>query len=340
MDTLVRYANPPFNYLGTTLFVSYILLALYYSLSISSSLYAQYKRLPSLRLAEDVKNARSRHIMIYAFLASVSFAILSYNMLNFLIQSLTAWARTQNILGRRVSLLGLRYWMLETSLFGTFAQELVGNRPSAFWTQAALLQTWFWNLWMAYKVQQHKFSVRTMVPYAVLSQILPITFTASLFIIQLHLDAVGLSPHRWNTEISKTTDPSKVSSPAAPTANTAVSQARKTSLVIPTILFNAALLALSSLKGHSTFIPLVLFTRVLLLIPSTGRIRFSQNDTLQSVSISFGFFVANLTMSRGTTTFGEVVNGLTIGGFATRTLGYDAELGLLLCAILRWSGGV
>lgn len=151
MDTLVRYANPPFNYLGTTLFLSHIVLALYFTLSLSTSLYAQYKRLPSLKLAEDVRNARTRHIKIYAFLASVSVAIFSYNVLNFLIQSLTAWARTQNLLGRRVSLLGLRYWMLETNLFETFAQELVGKRPGAFWTQAALLETWFWNVWMGYK---------------------------------------------------------------------------------------------------------------------------------------------------------------------------------------------
>jgi hypothetical protein len=151
MNPLFLYASPPFNYLGTTLFLSYILLALYFSFSISTSLYAQYKRLSSPKIAEDVKNARIRHIKIYAFLAFVSFAILSYNMLNFLIQSLTVWARTQNLLGRRVSLLGLRYWMLETNLFGRFARELVGERSSAFWTQAALLQTWFWNVWMAYK---------------------------------------------------------------------------------------------------------------------------------------------------------------------------------------------
>ncbi|KAF2438169.1 hypothetical protein P171DRAFT_424267 [Karstenula rhodostoma CBS 690.94] len=339
MDTLARYAHPPFNYLGTTLFLSYILLALYFTLSISTSLYAQYKRLPSLKLAEDVKNARTRHIKIYAFLASISFAILSYNMLNFLIQSLTVWARTQNLLGRRVSLLGLRYWMLETNLFETFAQELVSKRPNAFWTQAALLETWFWNVWMAYKAQQHKFSVRTMVPYIVLGQILPITFTASLFLVQLHLDAVGFLPDLKKSENMKTGDCSKAPSPVAPDVNTS-SQTRKTSLVLPTIIFNAALMALSSLRNNSIFIPLVLFTRLLLLVLHTGRIRFSKNDLLQSVSISFGFFVANITMSRGTTTFQEIITGLRNGGFATKTLGYDAEFGLLLCAILRWGGGV
>lgn len=178
-----------------------------------------------------------------------------------------------------------------------------------------------------------------MVPWIVLSQTLPIAFAASLFIIQLHLDTLGLSPGPQKKENSKISDSSKPAS-SQETNNTSQPQAMKTSLVLPTILFNVALLALSSLKDHSIFIPFVLFTRLLLLVPHTGRIRFSQNDILQSVSISFGFFVANLTMSRGTTTFGEVVGGLRNGGFATKTLGYDAELGLLLCAILRWGGGV
>ncbi|KAJ4349516.1 uncharacterized protein N0V89_008132 [Didymosphaeria variabile] len=297
MDTLARYANPPFNYLGTTLFLSYILLAFYFTFTISLSLYGQYKRLSGLKVAEDVKNARRRHIKIYAFLASIGFALLSYNMLSFLIQSLTTWARTQNLLGRRLSLLDLRFWMLETNLFGTFAQELVQKRPSAFWTQAALLATWFWNVWMAFK---------------------------------------GLSPDAHLKETQEKSPTTK----AAPKTETPQPQAKKTSLVIPTILFNAALLALSSLRSHSIFMPLVLFTRLLLLVPHTGRLRFSQNDILQSVSISFGFLVANLTMSRGTTTFREVVAGLSNGGFATKTLGYDAELGLLICAILGWGGGV
>jgi hypothetical protein len=175
METLARYANPPFNYLGTTLFLSYILLALYFTLSISTSLYGQYKRIPALKLGEDVKNARTRHIKIYAFLASVSFAILSYNMLNFLIQSLTVWARTQNLLGRRLGLWDLRFWMLETNLFETFAKELVNTRPSAFWTQAALLATWFWNVWMACKGKLACFS-RT--PRRML---IPRSSTASIF---------------------------------------------------------------------------------------------------------------------------------------------------------------
>lgn len=154
MDILARvsaYANPPFNYLGTTLFLSYIALAIFFTSSTLISLYRQYKRIPSAKVPQDIKDARRRHIKIYAFVASVSFAMLSYSMLNFLIQSLTKWARAKNLLGTRVGLFDLDDWMLQTNLFESFAQELVGRRPSAVWTQVALLGTWFWNVWMAYK---------------------------------------------------------------------------------------------------------------------------------------------------------------------------------------------
>ncbi|KAF1969311.1 hypothetical protein BU23DRAFT_591695 [Bimuria novae-zelandiae CBS 107.79] len=338
LASLLAYANPPFNYLGSTLFLSYILLALFFTFGISILLYSQYKRIPSLKLSQEIKDARTRHIKIYAFLASISFAILSYNMLSFLIQSLTAWARMKNLMGIRVGLLDLGNWTLETNLFESFAQELVRKRPGAVWTQVGLLGTWFWNVWMAYKAQQHKFSLSIMAPYIVLSQILPITFTACLFVIQLHLDAMGISPNLR----PKSKDDSKAGSESKADSGNKTPQSiiKKSSLALPTVVLNAAILALPSLKGHPVFIPLVFFTRIMLLVPHTARIRFDQKDVLQCVSISFGFVVANLTMLKGTTTFLEVISGVRKSGFAVKTLGYDAELSLLVGAILRWGGGV
>lgn len=78
----------------------------------------------------------------------------------------------------------------------------------------------------------------------------------------------------------------------------------------------------------------------MLLVPHTGRIRFTQQDILQSVSISFGFVVAALTMSRGSATYREIVAGVRNGGFAVKALGYDALLGGLVCVVLGWGGGV
>ncbi|KAJ4299045.1 hypothetical protein N0V90_004289 [Kalmusia sp. IMI 367209] len=253
-------------------------------------------------------------------------------MLSFLMQSLTIWARTRNLLGMRVGLLDLGNWMLETNLFESFAKELVKNGPSAIWTQAALLGTWYWNLWMAHKAQQHAFSPSRTVPYIMLSQILPITFTACLFIIQLHLDAIGLTPDGTSNEALKVGDQPK----------TAQNQPliKKSSLALPTILLNASLLALPSLKSHPVFIPLVLFTRLVLLVPHAGRIGLREKDVLQSISITGGFVVANFAMLRNVVGWRDVVKGLNNGSPALKTLGWDAELGTFMCAILDWGGGV
>ena len=151
MSRLHLYTAPPFNYLGTTLFLSYILLALFLTLSITLSLRTQYNRIPSSKAPFDIKNARRRHIKIYAFLASLSFALLSTNMLGFLITSMTAWARARSLLGERVGVESLGRWMLESGLFGDFARELVGRKGSAVWTHGAVLGTWGWGVWMGGK---------------------------------------------------------------------------------------------------------------------------------------------------------------------------------------------
>jgi hypothetical protein len=151
-DSLVYYATPPHSYIGATIFLSYIVLALYATLGITYSLYTQYTQIYSTPSKDanltTARAARARHIKIYAFLASISFATLSYHMLFFLITHYTRWS------GRPLSeasgaLVGT--WMLESSLFQDFAAELVRDRANAVWTQVAILGTWFWNLWIARK---------------------------------------------------------------------------------------------------------------------------------------------------------------------------------------------
>ncbi|KAK3214932.1 hypothetical protein GRF29_19g1719127 [Pseudopithomyces chartarum] len=240
MSRLNLYTAPPFNYLGTTLFLSYIVLALILTLSVTLSLRTQYNRIPSSKAPLDIKNARRRHIKIYAFLASLSFALLSTNMLGFLITSMTAWARARSLLGERVGVWSLGRWMLET--------------------------------------QQHALSTRTMIPFIALSQILPITFTACLFTIQLHLSALGVSnssptpPPKPKTQ--PTVTPSKPSSNGIP-------------LLLPTLALNALLISIPTLSS-TLFIPALLLTRVILLLPHTGRLRARDQDVLQSVAVSLG----------------------------------------------------
>ncbi|KAI8931652.1 hypothetical protein NX059_011301 [Plenodomus lindquistii] len=156
-ETLTYYATPPNSYVGTTIFLSYIVAALYATTAITISLYSQYITLPDTNATPDntglnaAKNARKRHIGIYAFLASISFATLSYNMLMFLITHYLSWGGDQSRSITNVSIQNLKNWMLDSSLFQDFAQDLVKDAPSAVWTQIAIVATWFWNIWMAQK---------------------------------------------------------------------------------------------------------------------------------------------------------------------------------------------
>jgi hypothetical protein len=153
-DDLAQYVTPPTNYIGTTIFLSYIALALYATTSISFSLYAQYDSIfhaPSKNEDESRKRARiarARHIKIYAILASISFATLSYHMLFFLITHYEQWSSDtlSATSGKK-----LKEWMLGSTLFQDFAMELVESKRNAVWTQIAILATWFWNIWMGRK---------------------------------------------------------------------------------------------------------------------------------------------------------------------------------------------
>jgi hypothetical protein len=154
-DTLAHYATPPNSYIGAFVFLSYIVLALYATLNITYSLYTQYSTIfhkPTKdEKFEAARAARARHIKIYAFLASISFATLSYHMLFFLITHYLEWSGDESRSWSAVSIEKLQTWMLESTLFQDFATQLVQSVPNAVWTQLAILATWFWNIWMARK---------------------------------------------------------------------------------------------------------------------------------------------------------------------------------------------
>lgn len=154
-DTLAHYATPPNNYIGATIFLSYIAAALYATFTIVYSLYTQYSAIFQVSTKDEkvraLKAARSRHIKIYAFLASISFATLSYHMLMFLITHYLRWSGEKSRDMASVPTEKLRIWMLDSTLFQDFARDLVKDAPNAVWAQVAILATWFWNIWIAQK---------------------------------------------------------------------------------------------------------------------------------------------------------------------------------------------
>jgi hypothetical protein len=164
LENVRAYASPPTNAIGTALFGTYVALALSCTTAITISLLRQYSSISSIKPGKkeedkqlkEIQNARKRHIKIYAFLASVSFATLSYHMLRFLATSYDEWATSKWLLIRTLNTDHLRGWMWDSTLFQSFAQQLVGDGASTVWTQAAILATWFWNIWMAEKGKSSK----------------------------------------------------------------------------------------------------------------------------------------------------------------------------------------
>lgn len=167
-----------------------------------------------------------------------------------------------------------------------------------------------------------------MLPFILLGQNLPISFTAALFIMHLHLRAADERPATVSTK--KTDNPERAQPTQKPIA----------SLMLPTLLLNATLLALPRLRNHPGFPYLVLFERMLLVLPHTGLLRLSAADVQRSAAVSGGFVVANWAMMRKSVVVRDVVTALVWKGQAVKTMGWDAVLSGVVYGVLSWGGGV
>jgi hypothetical protein len=162
-----------------------------------------------------------------------------------------------------------------------------------------------------------------MIPFIVLGQNLPISFTVALFIIQLHLAA----PDVAETGKTKQVHDQPKQRPVA-------------SLALPTIILNAMLLAQPSLRGHPGFSYLLLAERLLLILPHTGLLKLSNTDIQRSAAISGGFVIANWAMLRNDVNVKDVLTALVWKGQAVKTLAWDAVLSAVVYGVLSWGGGV
>jgi hypothetical protein len=167
------------------------------------------------------------------------------------------------------------------------------------------------------------FDTKTMQPFILLSQILPISFTICLFVIQLHL----ASPDIQTLSSTK---------PTKPIRRTPIA-----SLHLPNILLNAALLALPPLRSHPIFSSLLMLSRFVLLLPHTGLISLRATDIDKSLMVCAGFIVASQMMGekKGLKPIAQV-QALVNGGYAVKALGWDAVLGGIVWGIVGWGGGV
>ncbi|KAF2009636.1 hypothetical protein BU24DRAFT_473809 [Aaosphaeria arxii CBS 175.79] len=356
LEFLVKISNPPNNVLGTIVFLAYIAAALVLTSHIVLSLYKQHQRHPP----------RSRHgtTVLVAF-SIVSFATLSYHMSRYLLSSYLNWSLTQSFFRPHDSR-SVWAWMLNSHLFTSFAKELLRDEPSRKVTQIALLETWGWNVWMArngtpipsppppksiqyktppfpiaaslyiltsppspQKASYHSLQTRTLLPYIALGQILPITFTTSLFALRL----------------SFLPTPSPKSSPP-PTNSSIRSSILHIPLLLLTLLFQSLSFFLPRFRRSNFFTGLVLVTRVFLLLPyaprllSTTRRRPSTAGAGGYVTVAavVALKLAGAVREVGGSEIGRVMTGE--GGWSVKALGWDAVVGVGVAVWLCVRGGV
>ena len=145
------------NYLGAALFISYILFALYFTFKVCASLFSLHRSLnPSSRSHSLYKEKLS--LLVSASL--LSFAVLSYNMLDFLITSYFSWLQRQPLITvPNISSAGdlitveksIWRWMTDTPLFLHFAKELFSTPESTTVSLLYLASAFSANLYMARK---------------------------------------------------------------------------------------------------------------------------------------------------------------------------------------------
>jgi hypothetical protein len=170
---LTSLATPPTNYIGSALFASYILAALYFTARVVFPLRALSTASP-----------RPARLQPFPALALLAFAALSYNMLAVLGSFYARWAAAHTSMLGRAPTLGpasLLRWARESTLFHAFVADLRAAPAGWAWAQAALLWTLGASTWVA--VEGRRRSVPRLPALFAVAQILEVSFALNLFFV-------------------------------------------------------------------------------------------------------------------------------------------------------------
>jgi hypothetical protein len=147
MDTSV----PP-NALSGILFVLYVLAAL----ALTAFLFSDLVRLASPGRTGTKAPSVTPQAWLLGLFALISFSLLSYNMLRFLLVHYRDWSVVRGLhlapagsgasfVSNDANLQNLAanvwQWLTEAGLFERFARELAGTEPALWWVQCALLHS-------------------------------------------------------------------------------------------------------------------------------------------------------------------------------------------------------
>ncbi|MBA7493000.1 hypothetical protein ES702_03555 [subsurface metagenome] len=160
------------NTFGAVLFFSYIFAALYFTsyivLSISKPPTQTLNRSKSTQGAGSPHNRKAPRqagwiwhhgaFATFCALSLASFAVLSWNMLNFLVISYLEWSAKHQVstpvglhgltlLKQRIQYVWL--WATGSDLFQTFAEDLISDPARWKVVRVALIYSYSWNSWMS-----------------------------------------------------------------------------------------------------------------------------------------------------------------------------------------------
>ncbi len=148
------------NLAGAVISIIYVVSALFFTgIVIGILLYSPESTHRSLSSSSTKKHQRSSHenkVQTFRALSKLSFAVLSYHMMSFLIYSYKAWALEQGIelpqkfLGHD-GLIDIQHgttricvweWLTSSTLFRDFAEIICGSSARYWWTQQANRVQW------------------------------------------------------------------------------------------------------------------------------------------------------------------------------------------------------
>ncbi|KAI6833063.1 hypothetical protein KC340_g6684 [Hortaea werneckii] len=173
----------PTNYLGAAIFWSYILAALAFTGLAIHTILKINPPIPRPKTHDDA-NLSARPFRLFAFLASLSFATLSANMLHVLIHSFQHWHSTLPPTYPASSeptpwLSLIWHWSTTSTLFQDFARAILATPARRIWTFSELGMAMAICLHLGLEGRRRQ-TPRLYVFFA-LSQILPVSFAQGLF---------------------------------------------------------------------------------------------------------------------------------------------------------------
>ena len=237
-----------FNLSGALVFWMYNVAALYLLYEIGLALILLQRQ--SSKLGQS--HHRRRLVLVYIALSVTSFATLSFNMLNVLIQSYFEWIPQSPATAKMPFLSRLWVWSIQSSLFTDFAQQMTATPQRWFWSQSELGLSMVTSYWMG--IEAKRVNAGRPLPklwaFFALLQILPTSMVLNLFLLARLLAPM---PMRQEGRDAKKRHP----------------------LLVQPYLWSGAgaiyflcLLRASSLSANGDdLIQLVLFARLLLVLP-------------------------------------------------------------------------